>query len=329
MRFALAFSLIALVAPWVGAAEFHLRDGTIVIGTILSLADGEDLVVDTKYMDEVTIEWDAVEEVRGTQVVEVEFFDGQRVIGTVSFNGTSMSIVGEDTVTVDSRDVFSISEVNETFQEALEVSTDLGMNIVRGNNQVTQLSFGARIGYDATDFETSIDATTIVNEQTAADDTRRFTLGANYTHKFDGGWQAIGLYQFESDEQQSLDGRSLYGAAISNRIVNKRRHRIELYAGLAVNSEEFADTPRTETLEGLLGASYRMRWAADADVSLVVLPSLEDSDRVRTQFDASLSFDLFSDLDFKITVYDRYDSQPPPGNEKHDTGLTLGLSWEY
>ena len=44
---------------------------------------------------------------------------------------------------------------------------------------------------------------------------------------------------------------------------------------------------------------------------------------------AATAFDLFSDLDFKLTVYDRYDSQPPPGNETNDTGLTLGLSWSY
>ncbi len=72
-----------------------------------------------------------------------------------------------------------------------------------------------------------------------------------------------------------------------------------------------------------------MRWFADADVAFTLLPNLEDSSRVRTQFDGSLSFDLFSDFDFKITVYDRYDSQPPAGNKKNDTGVTLGLSWEY
>ena len=50
---------------------------------------------------------------------------------------------------------------------------------------------------------------------------------------------------------------------------------------------------------------------------------------MRVQFDGSLSFDIFSDLDFKLTVYDRYDSQPPEGNDTNDTGLTLGLSWSY
>ena len=329
MKCASVALLLSLFAQAASAAEFHLKDGTVVIGTIVSLVDGEDLVVDTEYMDEVTIEWDAIVMARGTQIVEVELFSGRRELGTVSFDENGVSVVGDDTLTVDPKDVFQMSEVNETFWEALQVYTDLGMNIVRGNNQVTQVSFGGGIGYDTPDFETQVSATMIINEQTAADDTRRSTLDANYTHKFDGGWQAVGLYQFESDEQQNLDGRSLVGGAIAKRIVNQRRHRVELYSGLAVNSEDFVDAPRTESLEGIIGARYRMRWAVDTDLSLTVLPNLEDTSRVRTQFDGTLSVDLFSDFDFKVVVYDRYDSQPPPGNEKNDTGITLGLSWEY
>jgi putative salt-induced outer membrane protein YdiY len=323
---ALALSLLAQAAT---AAEFHLKDGTVVVGTIISLVDGEDLVVDTEYMDKVTIEWDSIVSASGTQIVEVELFSGRRELGTVTFDETGVSIIGDDTMTVDPNDVFEMSEVNETFWEALSVYTDIGMNLVRGNNQVTQLSFGGGIGYDAPDFETQISATSIINEQTAAADTRRATLDASYTYKFDGGWQAIGLYQFESDEQQGLDGRSLVGGAIAKRIINQRRHRLELYSGLAVNSEEFVDAPRSETLEGIIGARYRMRWAVDTDLSFTVLPNVEDSSRVRTQLDGSFSVDLFSDFDFKVTFYDRYDSQPPPGNETNDTGITLGLSWEY
>ena len=329
IRCVFAALLVSLPAQVASAAEFHLKDGTVVIGTIVSLVDGEDLVVDTEYMDKVTIEWDSIVTARGTQIVEVELFNGRRELGTVKFDETGVSIISDDTLTVDPRDVFAMSEVNETFWEALQVYTDLGMNLVRGNNQVTQVSFGGGIGYDATDFETSISATTIINEQTATEDTRRVTLSANYTHRLPKGWEAIGLFQFESDEQQNLDGRSLFGGALAKRVVNQRRHRVEIYGGLAVNSEEFSGTPRSETLEGIVGARYRMRWAVDADLAFTVLPNLEDSSRVRTQLDGSLSVDLFSDFDFKVTVYDRYDSQPPPGNEKNDSGITLGLSWEY
>ena len=340
MRYLLILLTLLLAANGAHAAEIRLKDGSVVVGTILSLVDGEDLIVDTEYMDEVTIEWDAIAGISGTQIVDVEFFDGRRILGTVTFDDYGVSIEGEDTVSVDPTQVFAIEEYNETFWEAVDAYTDLGMNIVRGNNQVTQISFGGGIGFDAKDFELSLDVTSITNEQTNSTDTRRETLNANYTHKFENRWRGFALYQFEADEQQNLDGRSLLGAAIGRQLTNSRRQRFDLAVGLALNSEKFSGiespevpgetfTQRTESLEGLVNAAYRLRWKADLDLSYTILPSLEKSNRYRTQFDATLSFDVLGDLDFKVVAYDRYDSQPPAGNDKNDSGVTLALSWDY
>ncbi len=331
MRFAFGALVFVLGLSAVNAAEVYLKDGSVVIGTIKSLADGEDLDVDTEYMDVVTIDWDAIDEIRGSRTVDVELFDGRRILGKVDLNENGLSIIGEDTLTVQLAEVFAIDEVNETFWEALDVYTDLGMNIIRGNNQVTQVSFGGGVGYNARKFEISIDGTTIINEQTDAQDTRRVTLSGVYTYKFGNNWTGSGLLQFERDDQQGLKGRSLLGGALGRRLYNNRRMRFDLFGGIALNSEEFVGEPRTETPEGLLGAAYRLRATRgiEFDVSLFVFPSLETSDRVRSQFDSSLSIDLFADFDFKLTFYDRYDSQPPVGNETHDYGLTLGLSWSH
>ena len=240
------------------AAEIQIRDGSVVIGTILGLEDGEDLIVDTEYMDEVIIEWEAIVEIRETQVIEVELFNGQRLFGRVVANEEGVSIIGDETtVTLPPDRIFAIAEVNESFWEGLEVYTDVGMNLVRGNNEVTQLSFGAGVGYDGRDFETSIDATRIVNEQTEGQDLRRTTLAGTYTYRLPRNWQVNGLLQFESDDQQGLNLRTLYGGAIGNRIYNQRRMRIDLFGGLVVNNEEFEGQSRTETLEGLLGRRHR------------------------------------------------------------------------
>jgi putative salt-induced outer membrane protein YdiY len=321
-----------LIVGAADAAVIHLRDGSVVIGTILSLANSEDLVVDTEYMDEVVIEWEAVERVQGTQVIEVELFNGERLFGEVAVDEMGISIIGgETTVTLPRDRVYSIAEVNDSFWEGLSLYTDVGMNVVRGSNEVTQLSLGAGVGYDGRDFETSVDATTIINEQTEGQDLRRATLAGSYTYRLPRNWQVSGLLQFESDDQQGLNLRTLVGGALGNRVYNQRRMRIDLHGGLVVNNEEFEGQPRNKSLEGLLGSVFRLRSARgiDIDASLWVLPSLEQSDRVRLQFDGSLSIDLFADLDFKLTVYDRYDSQPPEGNDTNDTGVTLGLSWSY
>ena len=329
MRLVVGFFIVTLGVLETEAAEFHLRDGSVIVGTIVNLVDGEDLVVDTAHMDEVTIEWDAIEEIRGTEVVDVVTFDDRRFIGTVTFDDGSVSIAGDDNFEVAPEDVFSIDDVNESFWESIDAYTDVGMNLVRGNNRVTQLNFGAGVSYEGRDFETAVDASTIVNEQAETADTRRNTFSARYTYDFDARWQANALYQFESDEQQGLDGRSLYAGYISNRLLNSRRQRFSIHGGFAVNSEKFEAQSRTETPEGLIGIAYRLRSAADIDLALTFFPNLEESDRLRSQFDGTLSVDLLSDLDFKATIYNRYDSDPPVGNDKNDSGLTLGLSWEY
>ena len=97
------------------AAEFHLSDGSVIVGTIVSLVDGEDLIVDTAHMDEVTIEWDAIQEIRGTEVVDVVTFDDRRFIGTVTFGEGTLTIAGEDGIEVAPADIFSIDEIKDSF----------------------------------------------------------------------------------------------------------------------------------------------------------------------------------------------------------------------
>ena len=169
----------------------------------------------------------------------------------------------------------------------------------------------------------------MLNEQPETEDIRRTTASASYTHKFDYGWGAIALYQFEQDEQQALEQRSLLGGGLGKRVMNSRTRRLGLFAGLAINSERFEDSATEDSVEGLLGARYRLRTGVDTDASIILFPNLEQNDRYRLQFDASVSLDLIEELDLKVTVYDRYDSQPPDGIDENDYGLKLGLRWEY
>ena len=56
MKYAVPFVLYFCSVCASDAAEIHLADGSVIVGSIISLTDGEDLVVDTEYMDEVVIE---------------------------------------------------------------------------------------------------------------------------------------------------------------------------------------------------------------------------------------------------------------------------------
>ena len=241
----LSSCILLCLLLWAGsgnAAEIVLTDGSRVFGTILSLEDAEDLRVDTEHMDVVTVDWDAVDSISATAALEVELFDGRRIYGPLVVSGDSVRAGFGDGRSVDRSQVFRIEEYNQTFQDAVELYTDLGMNVVRGNNVVTQVSTGAGFRYNGERFETKLDATAIVNEQTDGTDLRRTTLRSTYTWKLRDNWNLSGLYSYEADEQQGLDSRTLLGAAIGNRIINNRRLRLELFSGLALNTEDFDTT---------------------------------------------------------------------------------------
>lgn len=327
-----ALALLLACAGTTRAAEIYLEDGSIIVGTIELLEDGEDLVVDTKYMDDVVIDWDAIERIEGTADVNVELFSGENVSGTLSLEEGALYVLTEaERRLIAPEQVFEIDQYTARWLDGLSAYVDLGLNLVRGNNQVTQVTYGGGISYDANRFETGIETSLIVNEQTDAEDTRRWTLRSFYNHRIARHWSMGGLYQFESDDQQQLIGRSLLAAKLDNRVLNDRVQRLTLSGGFALNQENFERRNVNESLEGLLGTVYRLRspWDIDFDATLYVLPSLSQSGRIRVQFDSSLSTDLLGDLDFKLTYYNRYDNQPPVDVGEFDYGVTLALGYDF
>lgn len=314
------------------AAQIHLRDGSLIIGTIEELNNGEDLTVDTEYMDDVVIDWDAIERIDGAAPVNVELFSGERIIGNLTLTDDGLYVGPDDERReLEPEQVFEIGEYTAGWLDGLGAYINLGMNLVRGNNRVTQITYGGGVSYDANRFETGLDTTLIVNEQTDAPNTERYTLRAFYDHKLTRRWSAGGIYQFESDEQQGLQGRSLFSGALGNSLINNRIQRLILFGGLALNSEDFEDTSPADSLEALAGLNYRLRtkWDLDFDSSLNVFPGLSESGRLRIQFDSTLSTDLIGDLDFNVIYYNRYDSDPPIATGNTDWGLTLALGYDF
>jgi hypothetical protein len=332
ITFALLLVTLAATTGADAAARIHLKDGSVIIGTIEELTDGEDLTVDTEYMDEVVIEWGAIEQIEGTAPVNVELFSGERILGDISLSEEGFFVRTEDERReLDPDRIFRIDDYTASWLDGLGAYLSLGANVVRGNNQVTQVTYGAGVSYDANSFETGLDSTLIVNRQTNAVNTNRFTASSYYTHFLGRQWTAGARYQFESDEQQELLGRSLLSAAVGNRVINNRVQRLTLSGGLALNAENFENTRAIDSLEGILGVVYRLRskWDVDFDSSLYVLPSITESGRLRVQFDSTLSADLIGDLDFRLIYYNRFDNRPPAAVENVDYGITLALGYEF
>ena len=63
---------------------------------------------------------------------------------------------------------------------------------------------------------------------------------------------------------------------------------------------------------------------------LNVYPNLTDTGRVRAEFDSSLKWEIFNDLNWVLGVYSSYDNRPNSAQaEKVDYGINTSLNYEF
>ena len=113
-----------------------------------------------------------------------------------------------------------------------------------------------------------------------------------------------------------------------------------LFAGAVANQEWTNDEAESldadesqQSLEGVLGASWRIFRFNDPEISLAstayLYPSLTESGRHRGTLDVSLRREIISDLFFDISFYESYDSDPPSAGETTDYGIVTSLGYKF
>ncbi len=326
---AIPFSIAILTWPaLLSADEILLEDGSLIIGDIENLVDG-DLYVDTEHMDVIIIDWTAVVEIRSSQEFMIELHSGRRLHGGITRDEKGVTIERQNPLTVQPDNVAIIHQLDTTFLDRLSAYIDLGATLARGNNELTQATLSAGMGYEGDNYETNVTASTFINRQEGADDIRRNTLYWNYNHQLGNHWRGGAFAQFEEDEQQQLDLRSTFGGTLGKRLISNPYTRLDFNFGIAETTEDFVARPVNDNIIGLVGVVYRLRSPKefDVDLSYQLLPYFDGADRYRSQLDARIAFEIKNKLDFVITLYHRYDSRPPVDVLKIDYGLTVGLGW--
>ena len=63
---------------------------------------------------------------------------------------------------------------------------------------------------------------------------------------------------------------------------------------------------------------------------LYAFPSFSEWGRIRLEFKAGLRFKLFHDLSWNASLFENYDSRPPPSDTSHnDFGVETTFGWTF
>jgi hypothetical protein len=334
MRLGLAALALLLGA---GAAEAQktdsvwIRNGDRITGEVKSLSRAL-LKYSTDDLGTVYIEWDNVDRISTTTILEVQLTTGQKFYGHLGLGPSGWLVLGADTLPLPQ--IVAITPIDEKLLGRLSGYIDLGFSYQQAHKQ-SQLSTGAKVVYRGRSAETTFEITTFLEDRDDAAETSRLSSSLTERLLLSNRWSTGFLVGYDLNEELDLAGRGRLVGFGARTFAQTNHIDFRLTGGMVLTRERYFSTDSSTTgVEGLLGATFRAfrydRPKLDAQVTTQVFPSFSVQGRVRMQTDVRLSYELVKDFMLTVTVFDAFDSKPPvEGATRNDFGTTLAVSWTF
>ncbi len=320
-----------------GAAEAQktdsvwIRNGDRITGEVKSLSRGL-LKYSTDDLGTIYIEWDKVERISTTTVVEVRLTSGRKFYGSLGLAPAGRLVVAANTLPLS--EIVTMAPIEGKFLGRLNGYLDLGFSYQKAHKAI-QLSTGARVQYRGPKAETTLNISTFVEDRDDAAETSRLSTSLTERLFLSDRWSTGFVVGFDQNDELDLSGRARL-VGFGTRTMTQSNH-IEFLAsgGVVLTRERYFSTDETTSgFEGLLGVAFRAfrydRPKLDVSLTSQAFPSFTIQGRVRLQNDLRVSYELVKDFMLTVTLFDAYDSKPPAeGIPKNDFGTTLAISWTF
>jgi len=318
-----------------------MKNGDRFTGEIKGLQQGE-LIFKSSYMrDSVRLDWRDVERVESKDNYIVELRNGRRLIGIIKKTATSnasandFQIVSEQSVIrVGPAEVTIIQQSEESFWNQLTGSITYGFSFTSASSAISS-SLGADVAYRTSKNLVQLATSSQFDSQSGSNNANRFTFDSYYGRALTNKWIAAGLFGLLKSNQQDLNLRSTYGAALVRRLVQTDTISLQAVTGLVDNHEEYTQQPGTKPIhnsaEALVGVRFLMFRFKTLNINsqTFFFPGLSDSGRIRLSSQSNLRIELVRNFFWNFQLYENYDNRPPVVAPKNDLGTTMSLGWTF
>jgi putative salt-induced outer membrane protein YdiY len=302
------------------------------------------LRVDLDYVDgTISIDWRNVARLESSALFLVQLQDGSiysgKLITPEALAGTPVGIEirtqETESVVVQKTTVVRMTPTADTFVKRWSGKITLGSSYAKGN-ETTQYNLGSEFDYQQTRWGGNISLNSNLSSSTgAAAATRnqldltayRLLSGTNY---FVAG--AAGLLQ---SSVQEIQRQTIVGGSIGRFLKNTNRVRFTVDGGLGWQKAVY--TPPSEELRtqdigvATVSSSFRAFTFKKSQLDLTgsVVPAVTEAGRLFAKFNASYYLKLFAKIDWNLSFYGNWDTQPPAHLPASDYGSSIGLSYRF
>jgi putative salt-induced outer membrane protein len=353
---ALLFAILT-IASNARADTIILDNGDRLTGTIVK-SDGKELVLMADKAGSVadktgsiTVPWSAVRQITSTAPLYVVTSQGTTVGGAVTTEGSDVVVTpsGGPPQRIPLANVTALrSQSEETAYErslhpgvleSWQIDSSLGFALARGNSKTTNLAVGfnavrATMHDKLTAYMDSIYASSglvVAPGVTAGVTANDIRGGAMYQHDVSARAFVYGSGDFEYNELQFLDLRSIWGAGAGYHVIKRMDTTLDLFAGANYTKESYSTGIRRNLAALTIGDLFRHQIGKNTSINetLVVYPELSHLGEYRLALDISLATKINTWLGWQSTLSDRYISDPIPATVNNDFIFSTGFNFTF
>jgi len=317
-----------------------MNNGDHFTGKIKRLENGL-LYVETNYVSgNIGLDWNQVKSVESTATYRIILNNGHRLNGKIeklsnekAKNQDFLIREAAEEVQIPATDIASFDIVKPTFWRRLQGSIDFGYSFTSGNSQST-LNADTNAAYKTPGWEVSTSFDSTFSGQSGASKTNREDLQATAAKFLNRNSFVGAISDFLHSSQQDLDLRTTLGGGYGRYLKRTTNSNVAWIGGIVYVNETFntaAGRPSGQSMEAVAGLQYNfVRFDFGQFSSQVrAFPGLTDTGRIRVTTNNSLTIKLRNNFHLAFTLWDNFDSQPPPTARKNELGMSSGIGWSF
>ena len=285
----------------------------------------------------IQIEWVRVDFLYSPDQFDLNLESGVRIVGALEKaeeKGRLVVVSEGGQITLDMITVVAMYPLHVRFWKRLRGYLDVGLSYQRAQEKV-EWKLGGEVTYRGERWMYKLDSSSYFSQQENIEGTTRNNAQLTARRILKNRWIVGFLTTHEQNDELNLDYRALLGGVFGRFLVQSNRNFLLVSAGLTGTREKYSDSEDIGyNAEALLSVWYEAYKYVSPKLTfattLTVFPSLTSRGRVRTNFSARLSYEIFSDFFLSLNGFYNYDNHPP-GEEarKHDYAIDTTITWTF
>jgi len=338
-------ALVAGVAPLHAEKTdtLYMKNGDRLTCQIKTLTSGA-LNVSLDYVDgTIAVGWNRVQRIASPNLFIVHMADGEVYSGRLTIvpsdvvDSVRIRITELDgtEVLIDKRQIAGLGSTSDQFWGRFSGNVASGLSLIKGNANTT-FNFNSSVVYVRPRWDLGLQLSSNLSGTDVADNTSRNqgTLSGTHLLRWKNWFWAGYLSGLQSSEQE-IGLQATLGGGVGRYLRNTSDVRVSLTGGLTWQSTNYTSNVQQGSSNDLLTMllNARMSYVRFKQTSLSLnanaLPALNEFGRVFYNVNANYYLQLFGELDWNLSFYGNWDTDPPPGSSGSDYGLNSGLSISF